>query len=466
MKAVFVGGGSLRLLGILRGALAEPKIFHRGEINLYDLDDKRAEAMARMIMKTPEYATCRCKLIWGTTLDEALDGADMVGVILMAGSALSFERGNQACYSHGFIPSDNVSPNGAFLAMKGAPILLDLARRMTRLCPTALLVNFANPVAVLSGMINNHTPIKSVGVCAGYTNHQWDLSRLFGKDEQGTEFDVETAGINHLSFIVKGKRNGKDLFPALDRRLKNGWQPPRLKTTWSKAYRRSIPQGLKTLVRFYRELGALIFSTEGDGMMHLNYDHVLKQRLKTFQADSPAQLKRKLHSRQSERLEIDRRFQSFLSQELDQHFWDHGWRTPGLEWAQRQDRDIFVEVLRGLAGIRKVKVVTSRPNNGAVKGFTNRTVLEYSQTIEKGKIRPAGVYTVPAVAKDLISNLATHQTMLGDALATDDPRLLAQALLAYPVQPFSIRARKLYKQLLKINHAELPVGVRSAGEFL
>ena len=112
----------------------------------------------------------------------------MVGVILMAGSEKTFQLGAEACYRHRFIPSDNLSPNGAFLAIKGAPILMNIAEQMTRCCPSAWLVDFANPVAVLSGMINNHTTVKSLGVCAGYTNHQWDLSRILGKDRAGNWF--------------------------------------------------------------------------------------------------------------------------------------------------------------------------------------------------------------------------------------------------------------------------------------
>jgi alpha-galactosidase/6-phospho-beta-glucosidase family protein len=465
MKAVFVGGGSLRVLGIVRGALAEEGIFSGGEINLYDLDVARAEAMGRMIMKTPEYAKIQCKISWGTTLIEALDGADMVGVILMAGSARTFQYGAETCLRRGFIPSDNVSPNGAFLAIKGAPILMNIAKQMTRHCPRALLVDFANPIAVLSGMINNHTKIKAIGVCAGYTNHQWDMSRIFGKDEQGTQFDVETAGVNHLSFIVKGKTHGKDLFRALDRRIANDWKMPKLQSSWSKAFKRSIPRGIRRLIQIYQELGLLIFSTEGDGMMHLDYDEALRRNLAGYKPSTRSQLDRGIARNQRLRREADQHFRSFLDRDLPDTFWQNGWWQPGLDWAQRQDRDIFVEVMRGLSGVRKVKLVTTRPNEGAVLGFSDRTVLEYSQIMDKGRITPAGRYQVPAVAQGLIASLAAHQTMLGDALASNDPKMLAQALLSYPVRPFSKAAKDLYRELAKINREEMPVALRDVGDF-
>jgi alpha-galactosidase/6-phospho-beta-glucosidase family protein len=466
VKAVFVGGGSLRVLGIVRGALGEPGIFEGGEISLFDLNAERAEAMGRMILKTPEYARVGCKVSCAESLAEALEGADMVGVILMAGSEKTFRLGEEACYRHRFIPSDNLSPNGAFLAIKGAPILLNIAQQMTRYCPSAWLVDFANPIAVLSGMINNHTTTKSLGVCAGYTNHQWDLSRILGKDEEGTGFDVDTVGVNHLSFIVKGTVNGKDLFKTLDERLADGWKMPRLQSTWSQAFRRSIPRGIRTIIQFFRELGVLIFSSEGDGMMHLHYDEVLKDSLSDFKPSTPIQLRAKLQASLKARRRADREFRSYLTRELNTQFWDKGWRQPGLEWAKRQDRDIFVEILRGISGVKSVKIVASRPNRGAVNGLSDRTVLEYSQLIDNGKIRAAGNYQVPAAVRNITYGLASHQTKLGDALAMQDPRLLAEALLSYPVRPFTLAARSLCKDLAKINRDEMPATLRRVGDYL
>jgi 6-phospho-beta-glucosidase len=466
MKAVFIGGGSHRILGIVRAALAEPGIFDGGEINLYDLDTTRSEAMGRMIQRTPEYARSRCKISWGTTLPEALDGADIVSVILMAGSDQTFQLGAECCYRHGFIPSDNVSPNGAFLAIKGAPILMNIAREMSRYCPNAWLINFANPIAVLSGMINNHTKIRCLGVCAGYTNHQWDLARILGKDEQRGDFDVDTAGVNHLSYILKGTVAGDDLFATLDRRLKSDWKMPRLHSTWPAPMRASIRGAIKALIRHYRQLGVMVFSTEGDGMMHLDFDRTLKQHLRQFKPSTPSQFRRQLRQRRAARSRSDRVFRAHLSKNLADDFWNTGWKTPGLEWAQRQDRDVFVEVFRGLSGARKVKVAATLPNRGAVAGFDDRTVLEYSVRIDKGTVRPSGRFRIPAAVREITHDLADHQTALADALATNDPRKLAGALLAYPIQPFSSAARSMNRELALINRDEIPSALRAVGEFL
>ena len=54
MKVTFIGGGSQRLLPILRGIFAEvPEFFRGGEIRLMDRVIERAEAVGRMVLACP-----------------------------------------------------------------------------------------------------------------------------------------------------------------------------------------------------------------------------------------------------------------------------------------------------------------------------------------------------------------------------------------------------------------------------
>jgi alpha-galactosidase/6-phospho-beta-glucosidase family protein len=464
MKAVFVGGGAHRLVGILRGAMGTPGVLDGGEICLYDLKRDRSQAMARMLAKTPEHARCGCRLTWDVTLEQALAGADVVSVILMAGSPLSFALGHGVSLRHGFISSDNVSPSGAFLALKGGPILLNVARKMEQYCPDALLLDFANPVAVLSGMINNHTRIRALGVCAGFTNHQWDLARIFGKDEQGTEFDVEPAGVNHISFIMRGTRHGRDLFQELDRHLATEWQPPPMNAWWSEVTRTSIINGLRKVIEYYRTLGVVIFSTEGDGMAHLHYDETLAESRKHYREESRQQIEESVAAGARARAEADQRFCSYLDQDLDARFWAEHWKE---DYAfRRDDLDVFVQILKGVAGVAGVKIAASLPNRGVIAGIKDRHVVEYAVRIQGNRVEPAGHYTIPDSVHGLMAALAAHQTMLGDAMAAEDPKLLAQALLAYPVKAYSKDTRSLCKALLEINATEIQPALVAAGQYL
>lgn len=461
MKAVFVGGGSHRLLGILRSAMAVKGVLDGGELALVDLAPERAEAVGRLLQLTPEYARARPRIVWGSDLDRALEGADYVGVVLLAGSRRALDRGDVVCARHGFLGGDNVSPSGAFLGLKTGPIVLDLARRMERRCPQAWLVDFANPVAVASALVNNHTRIRCLGVCAGQTNHQWDLTRLLGTDEQRV-YDVEVAGVNHLSFILRGAYQGQEIFKLLERRFAGAWRPPRLQARWGVVGRRSIANGLRFLKRIYEELGVLVFSTEWDGMAHLMHEEVMaaaRRRPRPTFAQVEAGLRRMAAQRAVE----DAKFRAILGDDLGATFWSDPARDSAF---LRQDEDVFVKTLVGVSGAAPARLVASRPNGGAIEGVAGRTVVEYSMTLSGRDIHPDGCLALPPVVSGLTHALAVHQTMLADAIAADDPRLLARALLAYPVRAYARAARALYRDLFKVHADEIPPRLRAAAEIL
>ena len=456
MKATFVGGGAHRVLGILRAVLSQPGVLDGGEVYLHDLNVTRAEAVGRILKKTPEYQRNPMTVRWGDDLDEALEGADVVSVILMAGSNHSYFFSNSICLRHGFLGTDNISPSGSFLAIKGASILLDVARRMERLCPDAWLIDFANPVAVLSGMINRHTRIRCLGVCAGFTNHQWDLARIFGKDEWSTEFHVTAAGVNHLSFIMDGTRQGRDLFTELNALLLQGdWHPTAI-AGYSEKSSSDMLVGIKKLVDLYREHRFMIFSTEPDGSCHFYYD----EEVRSCPRYEDAELTAMIQAGNERRNAANAAFEAHARQELDAAFWAQP-RLLNDPFATLQD-DIFVRVIRGASGVEPVEIVTSRLNAGAIAGIEDEHVVEYSQRLYGREIRPAGRFRLPAVAQGLICGIAHHQTLLGDACFAGDPQLLAVALKAYPVKAFTPESRALYRELFALNQKEIPQSLYEA----
>ena len=464
MKVVFVGGGAHRYLNVARSILAEPAVMDNGEINVYDLNVERAEVMGKMIQKTPEFADINCKVSWGTTLDEALENADVVCVVIMAGNPKNFSKSCLACNQYGFIGSDQLSPSGAFLAMKGGPILLDIAKRMEELCPDAWLLDFANPVAVISAAVNNHTKIKCLGVCAGYTNHLWDLSRLIGKDEQAEDCDVNSAGVNHMSFITGGTMNGEDIYELLKKHITDDWQEPKLSPRWNEFAVKNIQNSMQTLVKLYRKYGYMIFSSEGDGLAHLDMEGHYFKNAANSTPKTDSEIDRDLEKNYAVRQKGNELFASFLDQDLSKEDWNL--ERPESLYLLRGDQNIMVKIIKALAGVYELKIATSYLNNGAVTGFTDRTVLEYSQILSKDGIKSVEGLAVPDVFYGLTSALASHQTLLGDAIATEDPKILFDALYSYPVKQDTKDQKELWKALLEINKEELPESFQLTKKYL
>jgi len=463
MKLTLLGGGAFRNLPIVRNALASPALLTDGSIYLYDLNPARAEAMGRMIQRTPEYAAVRCPVVWDAPVETALEGADAVNISFPCGSLETGIRSGIASRKLGFMSSDQLSPTGSMLALYGGPIILNYARLMERYCPAAWFIIFANPVAVYSALVNNHTRIRALGVCGGFANHMWDLTRLMGREAQEDVYDLDVAGINHLSFILRGAVRGEELFSTLARFIGPGWKPPRV-TPHLRWLATHIRFGLRKLIDLIENFGVTIFSTEGDGMAHLFYEEMFERGRQEDRLPTRAQFRRMAAQQAHTRIEADRTFHANLDQALPAAFWAQQTRA-GTHFG-RDDHGVTGRILRALGGIGSEKIVASHPNRGAVAGFPARTALEYSFTLRDGTLTPTPDLYIPAPFHGMLSALAMHQTLVADAIADEDPRTLFHALYAYPIKQNTRDSRALFRALLEIHREEMPVALRATKSYL
>lgn len=454
MKVVFIGGGAHRYLSISRSILADAKVVDGGEINVYDLNTERSELMANMIRTTPEYHANPCTISHGTSLEEALDGADVVTVVLFAADRKKYEMSLMICGKHGFIGSDQLSPSGAILAMQGAPILLDIAKKMEKLCPKATLLNFANPAAVLSGAVSNHTSIRCLGVCAGFSNHLWDLNRVLGEDSNENHFEVSCVGVNHLSFIGSdSKYKNANLFETLAAAVHDDWKLPDLSGRWSDSSIANIKNSVTKFVDLYRKYGEWVFSTEGDGLAHLDIEHGYNKTAANIATSTEKSIDDTVAKMKTERDQDNEHFASYLNSD-DETRWTGD--RPETNSLGRADDNIMSQCIKALAGAGAFRVATSMLNQGAVPGFPDRNVMEFTQIIDKDSIRPVEGLKVPDIFHGLIGALAQHQTLLGDAIATRDPEILFKALYSYPVKQDNAESKALWRDLLQHAATDIP----------
>ena len=238
----------------------------------------------------------------------------------------------------------------------------------------------------------------------------------------------------------------------------------KLQDWWSEGAVKGITQSVTQLVRFYRELGVLIFSTEGDGMDHLKYDEAVDSQRQNTKPRSAAEMESNIKLGLETRAKDDKSFQAYLDQDLDQNFWENHWKKD--DRLRLVDDDAFVRVFTALAGVKEVRLAASRPNQGAIAGLKDRYAIEATYTLFKNDLKPVGRNEVPDIAQGVIAGIASHHTMLGDALVAQDPKLLAHALLAYPMRPYSRAAKDLYKDMIAINSEVLSPALRHATDSL
>ena len=458
MVFTMIGGGAHRLLSTVRHAIASGAFREGGELRFYDLDAARAQVMAEMVRKSPEYRANPAEIgvRWELTLEQALEGADVVSVTLLAGGAYAMNLSSELGWSYGFLGSDNVSFPGAFLALRGAPILLNVARVMERVCPDAVLLDFANPVGVLSCMVSTYTKIRCYGICEGHNNHAFDLTRLLtGEDRFEPGYEVLVAGVNHASFITEGSLDGEDLFSLLDRRLAEVEDP--IGAIEFSPYTGEIPRrwmrfGLSKILSLYRERHALLFSGEADGFSHYFHEDALVWHGEApghdgelLSDDAMRRLAEANAADRAARAAANADFEALSRRPAD----DIPWFDPARHvFYSAVNGDVQSRIVTALSGAAPFRVAVSAPNTGAVENLARGMALEYSHTADASVLHPIGGLRVPEGVYGMTASLAAHQTLLARACYTGDPRDLHEALLAYPIGADTAAARALWKKLL------------------
>ena len=89
---------------------------------------------------------------------------------------------------------------------------------MEELCPEALVMNYTNPMSImtLAGLKNSKANI--VGLCHSVQGTSKQLANYL--DIPYEELQWKCAGINHMSWFTELKHRSKDMYPVLKKVIK------------------------------------------------------------------------------------------------------------------------------------------------------------------------------------------------------------------------------------------------------
>jgi alpha-galactosidase len=107
---------------------------------------------------------------------------------------------------------DTLGPGGVFRFLRSSVAYAGIAKDMHDLCPDALLINYANPMAMNCWYLSE-LGIKTVGLCHSVQGTSRMLARHLGVPYEEVTF--RTGGINHQAWFLDFRRGDEDLYPRL-----------------------------------------------------------------------------------------------------------------------------------------------------------------------------------------------------------------------------------------------------------
>ena len=223
VKICFIGAGSTIFAKNVLGDAMLTSSLQDAEIALYDIDENRlkeSELMLQTINKNSNQS--RAKIQSFSDRKEALKDANFVINAIQVGgykpsTVIDFEIPKK--YGLQQTIGDTTGIGGIFRGLRTLPVMFDIAKDMEEVCPDAWLLNYTNPMAILTMGMLKATKIKTVGLCHSVQVCVPELFEHLGiKDQYNLdEFQWKIAGINHMAWLLEINRNGKDFYPEIRR---------------------------------------------------------------------------------------------------------------------------------------------------------------------------------------------------------------------------------------------------------
>src|SRR3989442_4592720 len=189
-----------------------------GVFALVDIDDGRLELARQIAERLVDLSGKRWTVVASTDRREVLQDSDYIVNSIEVAGLQNVRADYDIPLRYGVDQSigDTIGPGGIFKALRTGPAWLEIVADVTRIAPEATVLNYTNPMSILTLAATRSTGLPVIGLCHSVQG----TSRLLADYLQVPyeELDWKCAGINHNAWFTKLERNGEDLYPLLRRR--------------------------------------------------------------------------------------------------------------------------------------------------------------------------------------------------------------------------------------------------------
>jgi alpha-galactosidase/6-phospho-beta-glucosidase family protein len=434
-RICFVGGGSYQWTPKLLTDLALTKDL-AGTIVLHDVAPEPMAEMQRLGRKIMERAGADFSIETSESLDDALRDAEFVIVTITTGGLEAMRQDLDIPLKYGIYQSvgDTVGPGGISRALRNAPVMVEIARAMERVCPDAWMLNLTNPLTVLTRAVIKSTGIKAIGLCHELQGVCGGMMRMFGT-EPG-DFEAQVAGVNHLIWFLDLKIKGRDGF-AMVREYAASGRPVPLKST-SGGHRAPFQDRWKVKLALLEAYGYL--PAAGDRHVAEFFPHFLTEE--TGAGEDYGVLL----------TTIEHRYDMLNESKEQVRRWLDGSEAIPLAHSPEESANIIGAIANG----GSVRAIVNLPNRGQIDNLPREAVVETLAEVGAAGANPLSVGPLPPGVLNTVHPHAVNQEMTVDAALTGDRRLALQVLIGDPLVRDFRSAPKLLDELLEAHAEHLP----------
>ncbi len=414
LKIAVVGGGSTYTPELIDGFARLRDALPLAELVLIDPAADRLELVGGLARRIFAKQGHPGRISWTSDIDAGVDGADAVLLQLRVGGQAARNQDETWPLECGCVGQETTGAGGLAKALRTVPVVLDIAERIRRRNPDAWIVDFTNPVGIVTRALLSHGH-KAVGLCNVAIGFQRKFARLLGIAPERVK--LEHVGLNHLTWERAVRVDGEDVLP-------------RLITEHGAA----IAEDLHMPRSLVERLGVV-------PSYYLRY---------YYQHDEVVEELRSKPSRAAEVAAIEKQLlEMYGDPSLDEKPELLGKRGGAFY------SEAAVALTSALLGDTGDVQIVNTVNNGTLPFLPDDAVIEVPATVGAGGAKPLPVRPLEPLYSGLIANVTAYEHLALEAALKGGRDRIFEALLAHPLIGQIAYADRLTDELIAHNREHL-----------
>ncbi|MEU0040177.1 MULTISPECIES: 6-phospho-beta-glucosidase [unclassified Streptomyces] len=215
MKLAVVGGGSTYTPELIDGFARLRDTLPVEELVLVDPAPERLELVGGLARRIFAKQGHPGRIVTTDDLDAGVEGADAVLLQLRVGGQAAREQDETWPLECGCVGQETTGAGGLAKALRTVPVVLDIAERVRRANPNAWIIDFTNPVGIVTRALLQ-AGHRAVGLCNVAIGFQRRFAAMLGVAPADVHLDH--VGLNHLTWetgVRLGGPEGDNVLPKL-----------------------------------------------------------------------------------------------------------------------------------------------------------------------------------------------------------------------------------------------------------
>lgn len=411
LSVSILGGGSAYTPGLVEGFIRQKGKIPLGRLTLMDIDGPKLQTVGSLVKAMVEEALPGTEVALTEDRREAIRSADFILCQIRVGGLTARHLDESIPIGMGLVGQETTGPGGFAMALRTIPVMVEIAREIETVNPSAWLINYTNPTGLVAEAIKRTSSVKHVAICDEPMILQEALAGLVGT--QPGKLFMDYFGLNHLGFARKVMYRGSDVLPVLRQRLQM-MPHEQIESVFGEDVLKDPKARMEiaNTLRIFGDTGLL-------PSPYLQYYYFTKEIVDRQRESGTTRAQEVMDIEKDLLVEYNR--VSSGQKRLE--------KSRGGKW----HADMMVGLLGTIANDARDIYIVNVPNRGCLPELPYEKIVEVPAVVDGSGARPLAMGNMPVSVRGLIQSVAAYEELTVDAALSGSRREALDALSCHPL---------------------------------